>query len=220
MSWLENEIWASTSQMTVEEAVAKKAPNPAEFPETPNQSLSYWIRNFAIDFEDHWTHVPLRDTVDVAIIGSGITGASTAYNLSKLAPGLSVAIFDARGLCTGATGRNGGLIGRPEAYDIRALSKIFGLEEAVRWRQFLRTNREMMLAVIEELDAAEAVDLNLKGSMIVFASLEEREEFIKDQNYGRENGLKTESYVIDAEEVVNVSFNFTLPRRETLLGLI
>lgn len=145
------------------------------------------------------------ETVDVAIIRSGITGASTTFNLSERAPDLKVATFDARGLCTGATGRNGGLIGRPESYDIRALATELGAEEAVRLHQLTRINREMMVAAIEDMGCSKSVDLNLTGTMVVFHSQEEREAFISDLDFSREHGLKTEGYLVDCEEVAKVS---------------
>jgi len=48
--------------------------------------------------------------VDVAIVGGGFTGVSTAYHLSKQQPELGIALFDATRLGNGATGRNGGLV--------------------------------------------------------------------------------------------------------------
>ena len=47
-----------------------------------------------------------EEEVDVAIIGGGLTGMSCA--LHSLKAGLKVAVFEARGLADGATGRNGG----------------------------------------------------------------------------------------------------------------
>jgi glycine/D-amino acid oxidase-like deaminating enzyme len=49
-------------------------------------------------------------TVDVAIIGGGFTGVSTAYHLSKRFPGKGVALLEAAALANGASGRNGGLV--------------------------------------------------------------------------------------------------------------
>ena len=46
--------------------------------------------------------------VDVAIIGGGFTGLSTAYHLKKLQPGLSVALLESQVIGYGASGRNGG----------------------------------------------------------------------------------------------------------------
>jgi glycine/D-amino acid oxidase-like deaminating enzyme len=48
--------------------------------------------------------------VDVAVIGGGNTGLSSAYHLKKLFPGKSVAVFEARGVGHGASGRNGGMM--------------------------------------------------------------------------------------------------------------
>lgn len=49
-------------------------------------------------------------TVDVAIIGGGFTGVSTAYRLSKRFPKLGIALLEAKQLANGASGRNGGLV--------------------------------------------------------------------------------------------------------------
>lgn len=48
--------------------------------------------------------------VDVAIIGGGFTGVSTAYYLRKQNPNLGIALLEARTLANGASGRNGGLV--------------------------------------------------------------------------------------------------------------
>jgi len=49
-------------------------------------------------------------TVDVAIIGGGFTGVSTAYHLGRQNPGLGIALFEARALGNGASGRSGGMM--------------------------------------------------------------------------------------------------------------
>ncbi|AUX49059.1 FAD-dependent oxidoreductase [Sorangium cellulosum] len=55
---------------------------------------------------------PLRGDVvaDVAIIGGGFTGVSTAYHLIRRFPGLRVMVLEARHLANGASGRNGGMM--------------------------------------------------------------------------------------------------------------
>jgi len=58
--------------------------------------------------------------VDIAIIGAGFTGLSTAYNLRKEDPGVSVAVLEAEVVGFGASGRNGGFS-----------MTLFGLEPAV-----------------------------------------------------------------------------------------
>ena len=53
---------------------------------------------------------PLRgtETADVAIIGGGFTGVSTAWHLSQRFPDRRIVLLEARALANGASGRNGG----------------------------------------------------------------------------------------------------------------
>ena len=48
--------------------------------------------------------------VDLAIIGGGFTGVSTAFHLSRRFPERGIALLEARRLANGASGRNGGLV--------------------------------------------------------------------------------------------------------------
>ena len=50
----------------------------------------------------------LSSNYDVAIIGGGFSGSWSAYHLKKLDPSLKIAIFEAKVLGYGASGRNGG----------------------------------------------------------------------------------------------------------------
>lgn len=49
-------------------------------------------------------------TADVAVIGGGFCGLSTALHLSRRAPSLGIAVLEAKSLGNGASGRNGGLV--------------------------------------------------------------------------------------------------------------
>ncbi|KAL5593015.1 hypothetical protein FOBRF1_012117 [Fusarium oxysporum] len=198
MAWVEDNRWATKEEIA--DAHNARAPNPAEFPEPAHGSRSYWIREFPIEFEKDWINVNPPEDVDIAIIGSGISGAAAIHHISKARPDLKIAMFEARGICTGATGRNGGHVGRPEVYNFRELEGIFGTEEAVAIRRMGKRNFEMMKASIEELNGVEAVDLNLKGTMIVFEHAEERQAFIDDMEAARKGGLEFEGYVIEHEE--------------------
>jgi glycine/D-amino acid oxidase-like deaminating enzyme len=51
-----------------------------------------------------------RITTDVAIVGGGFTGVSTAWHLRRRQPGLGIALLEAVVLGHGASGRNGGQV--------------------------------------------------------------------------------------------------------------
>lgn len=74
----------------------------------PNPVESYWLRDRHPLNEVRTTpHLPAE--CDVVIIGSGMAGVSTAYYLLLNNPRPPrITILEARQLCSGATGRNGG----------------------------------------------------------------------------------------------------------------
>src|SRR4051795_8132880 len=90
---------------------------------------SYWL-------SEPWSApVPGRSegAVDVAVVGGGVTGCACAHVLAQA--GLSVVVFDAREIASGASGRNGGfaLRGGAPAYD--EARRRLGAEQArALWR--------------------------------------------------------------------------------------
>lgn len=66
---------------------------------------------------DHRSTEDLPTHSDVVIVGAGYAGVSTAYHLVKEGGDSvkSITIIEARGACSGATGRNGGHL-RPDLY--------------------------------------------------------------------------------------------------------
>src|SRR4051794_6983710 len=49
-------------------------------------------------------------TVDVAVVGAGLAGLSTAFHLTQFRPSLDVVVLDAVGPAGGASGRGTGLL--------------------------------------------------------------------------------------------------------------
>ncbi|KAF5228925.1 hypothetical protein FAUST_10724 [Fusarium austroamericanum] len=182
--------------------LSRSAPCPSEFPEDAAKSQSYWIRNFPIALDDQYASAALPEEVDVAIIGSGITGAVAAFKLSELRPNLRVALLEARGLCTGATGRNGGHLSRPEVYDIRGLAKLHGPEDALRVRQMFLRNRDMTVDCIAQLGAESAVDLRMNGTIVVFETEAERDAFKEDFVFAQKLGHEPECQLLSQDEVL------------------
>lgn len=87
-----------------------------------------WI----IDF--HSPSLPLPESIDVAIVGGGFSGLSTAAWLRRLSPQTSVALFEASSIGAGASGRTGGLaLAESAAGDLPGLGDVLaGLESILR----------------------------------------------------------------------------------------
>lgn len=80
----------------------------------------------------------LPEHSDIVIIGGGYAGTSVAYHLAKepLAANKSITILEARGACSGATGRNGGHL-RPDLYShIDIYCDRAGVDAAVEVAEF------------------------------------------------------------------------------------
>lgn len=103
----------------------------------PNPMPSYWL-SYDSGLSKHRTTDKLPQETDVVIIGSGYTGAATAYYLLEKDDGKrpAVVILEARDICSGATARNGGHV-KPDVYFNTTLSeKMFGPRVAEELTKF------------------------------------------------------------------------------------
>ncbi|KAJ4473002.1 FAD dependent oxidoreductase [Lentinula aciculospora] len=115
---------------------------------------SFWLQNTrSSPLLGHRTTQSLPPSVDVVIIGSGLSGAATAYYLltgSNCTE--SVLMLEAREACDGATGRNGGHC-RPYTKSFAGYSdykKIFGKEQALKIIASDMTNLHITSELIEK----------------------------------------------------------------------
>jgi glycine/D-amino acid oxidase-like deaminating enzyme len=96
---------------------------------------SFWLRAYG-------TYEPspaLEGTraVDVAIIGGGYTGLSTAFNLRRDSPGLTVAVLEASVVGFGASGRNGGFNMTLFGLEPAVTKAIFGQQRTVEAHRYM-----------------------------------------------------------------------------------
>jgi glycine/D-amino acid oxidase-like deaminating enzyme len=88
---------------------------------------------------------------DYAIIGSGISGTMIAYNIFKTNPSARVVIIDAREICSGATGRNGGHTKAASYRTYLQHKEELGKEEALRIARLEYSNIIETHALAKEL---------------------------------------------------------------------
>jgi glycine/D-amino acid oxidase-like deaminating enzyme len=86
-----------------------------------------------------------ESAVDVAIIGGGFTGLTTAYELLRADPGLRVAVVEAREIGYGASGRNG-------SFAMTVVGLGFAGTALIKGKDFLRRAHQYMMRAVDELD--------------------------------------------------------------------
>lgn len=103
---------------------------------------NYWLETANIPAPEP---VPLPSKVDVAIVGSGVTGLSAARALAKR--GVNVAVLEAETLGWGASSRNGGMVLTGMKLPVPTLMARYGREKVQR----------MYAASLESIDCVEQI---------------------------------------------------------------
>jgi hypothetical protein len=116
------------------------------------------------------------ENVDVLIIGSGITACSIAYHLlhgtSKPGQTPRVAILEARELCSGATGRNGGHIKETPYQEWETLVRRFGRAAANEVVRFRMAHLQQILDIAHREGITEIADARLVETVDVYCEPE------------------------------------------------
>lgn len=139
-----------------------------------NHPETFWQRD-AHPMSDHRSTTDLPEQTDIVIIGAGYAGVATAYHLIQELKGSEVklphiTLVEARGACSGATGRNGGHL-RPDMYGhIPKYIDRAGLEAGVELAEFEIANMYAIKKVVE--DEGIDCDFTLARSVDVWCNQE------------------------------------------------
>lgn len=142
-------------------SLATKASQDPGLP-VPYPTTSYWQSETPHDLANHQS-TTLPTVVDVVIIGSGITGISTAYHLLQQQPGLKICILEARTLTSGATGRNGGHCKEVPYVDYPELKALYGKDGAGKIVKFRLAQLDALVELSKGLGAEDAVVRRVDG---------------------------------------------------------
>jgi len=152
--------------MAMSDQFSKALRRASQSPGLPNPepTQTYWLRDPPFPERVNVSSFELPQTVDVAIIGSGIAGAAIARSLLHERRGHDssknekVIILEARELSSGATARNGGHI-KPAAYEwFSRFSKILPKDRAAALTRFRMRHVEDLVSLCqsEGIEVAEA----------------------------------------------------------------
>ncbi|KAF4456424.1 hypothetical protein F53441_1428 [Fusarium austroafricanum] len=181
-------------------ALLDRASSEPGFP-VPKPTSSYWLDNppfpALCDIQDD----ELPPEADIVIIGSGITGAAVAKSLLELSGSkLRVVVCEARQICSGATGRNGGHV-KSAPYDEFAMFRNkLGAEDARRIVRFKRSHLKMIQQLGEGFEKAEVREVE---TVDVFVEKKDFEKAKKQVDEVRKWMPEEECKVWEAEEARN-----------------
>lgn len=122
-----------------------------------NPTASYWQKDPHPLSSAQSASLP--PTTDIAVIGSGITGGSVTKTLLEQHDSCRVTVLEARTLCSGATGRNGGQLAINAAQIYVKLKETVGAEMAVKIVRFNIETLRRLREVAVEIDAVEYAEL-------------------------------------------------------------
>ena len=122
----------------------------------------------------YWQQNGRTSTYDIAVVGGGIIGCSTAYWLSRRHPDQEVALVEADTIGHGASGRNAGFLLQGVNWDYQSDVENYGEDTARRLWHITHRNRQL---IEQELDPA-AFDFVNRGGLAV-AGTEEQDERLR-----------------------------------------
>lgn len=139
-----------------------KAQKRISEPRLPHSSTtkSFWQQNPLFPELVNIRSETLPSAADIVIIGSGIAGASVAYTILNECQATGIAkrivLLEAREICSGATGRNGGHIKATPYHTYSQYKARFGAAQAKKLCEFYLMHLPTLLHVAKCEDLAEA----------------------------------------------------------------
>jgi len=121
---------------------------------------SYWQKSTELKAE--FKSLRGKETADILIVGGGLLGMSTAFEIKKEQPDRKVVLIEADYLGFGPSGRNGGIVYDYWTY-LPELTKQIGYKEALKLAEF----SERAVSEIAELDN---IDLRNSGVLHISTS--------------------------------------------------
>ncbi|NEM90446.1 NAD(P)/FAD-dependent oxidoreductase [Galbitalea soli] len=135
---------------------------------TDYRALSFWHATVADDLTPR-PALPGELSVDVAIIGAGLTGLWTAYSLQERDPTLRIALLEKEIAGFGASGRNGGWCSALFPRSTASLERSHGRDAALAMRR-------AMIDTVDEVGRvvlAQGIECDFaKGGTVAFARTE------------------------------------------------
>lgn len=152
-------------------------------------NTSAWLE--ALPVRTAYPALSERVDADVVIVGAGLTGLSTAYQLSARHPNRRIVVLEAREVANGASGRNGGMV-------LNIVAGSYPSDETAARRQYDATRAAMDL--IEAMIDDNGLDVPFRrlGCAEVFTDETRLEEAAEEVRFKNRIGIDAELLEGDA----------------------
>jgi glycine/D-amino acid oxidase-like deaminating enzyme len=146
---------------------------------------SYWMTT-----RDYTPNDALRADieVDVAIIGGGFTGLSSAYHIKKAEPNLKVALLESQIIGFGASGRNGGFNMTLFGLTLEITALRFSKEKAKAAHHYMEKSVDYLRELVTDLNID--CDYEHPGFLRVATSEKYKKRILKEMALAHELGLE------------------------------
>jgi len=149
------------------------------------QEKSYWMTT-----REYLPGGPLQEDidVDVAIIGGGFTGLSSAYHIKKAEPNLRVALLESQVIGFGASGRNGGFNMTLFGLTLSITALRFGKQKAKEAHHYMERAVDYLKQLISDLNID--CDYEHPGFLRVATSEKYKKRILHEIELAHELGLE------------------------------
>jgi len=157
-------------------------------------------KSFWLSQDPYEPNPPLHSptTVDVAIVGGGFAGLSTAYFLRRAAPSLRVAVLEAGVVGYGASGRNAGFAMTIFGLSLPVMVARFGRRRAMEAYRFMAGAVDHLQALVAEHGIA--CDLEANGFLRVATSRTQLARLRHEHSIAQQMGIEDLEF-LDASAV-------------------
>ncbi|RPD57281.1 FAD dependent oxidoreductase [Lentinus tigrinus ALCF2SS1-6] len=223
-----------SSSFTVENAVDPLQPTPVPVEPVskpiplpvPNSTQSFWLDPEANPLAKAGSTGPLTSDVDICIIGSGITGVSAAYHLTRLlaergavsevpnAQPLKIVILEARDFCEctiTTPGRNGGHLTPVYFQFFTEYVAAHGTEDAVRAIALEQYVASSIVDLLHSTGQADAVDLVAGGRVYLLVSEDQEARAKADYEAAKAAGVDVSAVRFLGKEEVLETYGAPYP---------
>lgn len=113
---------------------------------------NYREKSFWLASTEYKENEPLKGSIkaDVAIVGGGFTGLTTAYFLKKYEPGMNVVLLESEVIGFGASGRNGGFSMTLFGFTLSITAFRFGKEKALEAHRYMEKAVDLVQNLVRE----------------------------------------------------------------------